>query len=116
MERRTTRKRKDYSTLVAGEIRYIGKETDRKWEEGDDISVLDFKATEYGRAKKVISDESIGNEIVKVGIRKFMHLSKLSRITMRKLTRGATIKRTTLDYARKILQAQAFTIQEAMLP
>ena len=27
------------------------KETDRKWEEGDDISVLEFKTTEYGRAK-----------------------------------------------------------------
>ncbi len=32
--------------VVAGELRYISKETDRKWEEGDDISVLEFKSTE----------------------------------------------------------------------
>ena len=116
MERRTTRKRKDYSTLVAGEIRYIGKETDRKWEEGDEISMLDFKATEYGRATKVISNDAVSGEIVKMGIKKFKRLSKLSRVTIRKIIRGETIKRCTLDYARKIIQAQAFTIQEAMLP
>ena len=29
--------------IVAGKIRYIGKETDRKWEEGDDISVLEIR-------------------------------------------------------------------------
>lgn len=37
--------------IIAGELRYIGKETDRKWEEGDDISVLEFKGTEYGRSR-----------------------------------------------------------------
>ena len=42
--------------IIAGEFRYMGKETDRKWEEGDDISVLEFKTTEYGRAKKVVAD------------------------------------------------------------
>ena len=41
--------------IVAGELRYIGKETDPKWEEGDDISVLEFKTTEYGRSKKVVT-------------------------------------------------------------
>src|SRR5207253_3387565 len=25
--------------VIAGELRYVGKETDRKWEEGDDISI-----------------------------------------------------------------------------
>ena len=34
--------------VIAGELRYIGKETDRKWEEGEDISMLEFKTTEYG--------------------------------------------------------------------
>ena len=40
--------------VVAGDIRYVGKETDRKWEEGEDMSVLEFAATEYGRTGKVI--------------------------------------------------------------
>jgi hypothetical protein len=40
--------------VVAGQLRYVGKETDRKWEEGDDISVLEFRTTEYGRGKKLL--------------------------------------------------------------
>jgi hypothetical protein len=45
--------------VIAGEIRYIGKETDRKWEEGGEISVLEFAATEYGRKGKVIASEDV---------------------------------------------------------
>jgi len=62
--------------IVAGEILYVGKETDRKWEEGDDISVVEFTATEYGRSARVIaSDETkakilelkLTNALVKAG-------------------------------------------------
>src|SRR5450755_555509 len=49
--------------IVAGEFRYVGKETDHKWEEGDDISVREFKATEYGRAKKIVAETAIADEI-----------------------------------------------------
>lgn len=56
--------------VIAGEFRYVGKETDRKWEEGEDPSVLDFKATEYGRAEKVIASEEVKSEILKIGINK----------------------------------------------
>lgn len=41
--------------MIAGEIRYVGKETDRKWEEGGEISILEFAATEYGRKGKVVA-------------------------------------------------------------
>jgi hypothetical protein len=34
------------SSVLAGEIRYVGKETDRKWKEGDEISILEFAAIE----------------------------------------------------------------------
>jgi len=43
--------------VIAGEIRYIGKETDRKWEEEDEISVVEFAATEYGRKGKVVASD-----------------------------------------------------------
>jgi hypothetical protein len=33
--------------IIAGDIRYIGKETDRKWEEGD------ARATEAGTARRI---------------------------------------------------------------
>jgi hypothetical protein len=41
-------------TCGGRDIRYIGKETDRKWEEGDDVTVLEFTNTEYGRVKRVV--------------------------------------------------------------
>ena len=45
--------------VIAGEIRYVGKETDRKWEEGDEITLLEFAATEYGRKGKVVAPEDV---------------------------------------------------------
>jgi hypothetical protein len=47
---------------------YVGKETDRKWEEGDDISILEFAPSEYGRSARVIASEEIKNKILEIGI------------------------------------------------
>jgi hypothetical protein len=57
-----------YYLITAGEFRYVGKETDRKWEEGDDISILEFKPTEYGRARRVVASEEVKSDITKIGI------------------------------------------------
>ena len=56
--------------VIAGEIRYVGRETDRKWEEGDEISVLEFAATEYGRKGKVVANEEVKAQISSIGINK----------------------------------------------
>jgi len=45
--------------VIAGDIRYVGKETDRKWEAGEDPSALEFKATEYGRSGKVLASQEV---------------------------------------------------------
>src|SRR5262249_11603785 len=54
--------------VLAGEIRYVGKETERKWEEGDELSILEFKTSEYGRSNKVIATEDVKTKILKIGI------------------------------------------------
>ena len=82
----------------------MGKETDRKWEEGDEISVLEFKAIEYGRAKKMVAETSIADEIRAIGIRKTMELTKMSQHTIEKLIRGETVKRKTHKHALKAIQ------------
>jgi hypothetical protein len=56
--------------VIAGDIRYIGKETDRKWEEGDDISGLEFGATEYGRSARVVACDKVRAKILEIGINK----------------------------------------------
>jgi hypothetical protein len=84
--------------IIAGEIRYIGKETDRKWEEGEDISVLEFAATEYGRSKRVTASEEIKNKIIEIGINKCARESGFDRKNfIRKLIRGNPVKRNSYE-------------------
>jgi hypothetical protein len=91
--------------VIAGEFRYVGKETDRKWEESDDMSVREFKSTEYGRAKKVVADPSIADEIRAIGIRKTMSLTKMSQHTIEKLVGGKAVKRKTHERVLKAIHA-----------
>ena len=84
--------------VIPGEIRYVGKETDRKWEEGDEISILEFKTTEYGRSKKVIASEEIKKKIFEIGINKCARESGFDRKNfIRKLIRGIPVKRNSYE-------------------
>jgi len=86
----------------------VGKETDRKWEEGDDISVLEFKTTEYGRVKMITADPAIADKIRVIGIRKTMALTKVSQHTIEKLIHGEAVKRNTYEHVLKAIHAYKF--------
>lgn len=82
--------------VIAGEIRYVGKETDRKWEEGEDASVLEFTATEYGRRTRVVASEEVKKAILEIGINKCARESRFDRKNfIRKLVRGQAVKRNS---------------------
>src|SRR5260370_3353410 len=84
--------------VTAGEFRYVGKETDRKWEEGDEISVLEFAATEYGRTTRVVASEELKNDIRNIGINKCARESGFDRKNfIRKLVRDIPVKRNSYD-------------------
>ena len=68
------------------------------------ISVLEFKTTEYGREKKVVSDTSTADEIRKIGIRQTMNLTKMSQHTIEKLVRREAVRRGTRDHVLKAIQ------------
>jgi hypothetical protein len=92
--------------IVAGEFRYVGKETDRKWEEGDDVSVLEFKTVEYERARKVTATEDVKAEIERIGINKCARESGFDRKNViRKLVRGLPVKRNSYDEFVRWLQS-----------
>jgi hypothetical protein len=92
--------------VIAGEVRYVGKETDRKWEEGEEISVLEFTATEYGRTKKVIASEDVKAQIENIGINKCARESGFHRANfIRKLMRGAPVKRNSYNEFLRWLRA-----------
>ena len=90
--------------ITAGEFRYVGKETDRKWEEGDDISVREFKIAEFGRAKVVVATEDVKNDIKKIGIKKCARESGFTRFFVRKLLRGRTVRRRSYEQFIRWLQ------------
>jgi hypothetical protein len=71
--------------VIAGEIRYVGKETDRKWEEGDETSILEFAATEYGRKGKVLASEDVKAKISSIGINRFARADLIARISSESL-------------------------------
>ncbi len=84
--------------VIAGEIRYVGKETDRKWEEGDEISILEFSSTEYGRKGKVVATEDVKAAISSIGINKCARESGFDRKNfIRKLVRGLPVKRNSYN-------------------
>jgi hypothetical protein len=84
--------------VIAGEIRYVGKETDRKWEEGEDASVLEFTATEYGRKARVVASEEVKDAILEIGINKCARESRFDRKNfIRKLVRGIPVKRNSYN-------------------
>jgi len=84
--------------ITAGELRYVGKEADRKWEERDDISVLEFKTTEYGRSKKVVASEEVKQAIRNIGINRCARESGFDRKNfIRKLVRGLPVKRNSYE-------------------
>jgi len=68
-----------WSSAGSGSVReteYIssGKETDRKWEEGEDPSVLEFTSAAYGRNGKVLASEEVKLQIKEIGINSRAHL------------------------------------------
>jgi hypothetical protein len=92
--------------IVAGDFRYIGKEADLKWGEGDDPSVLEFKSTEYGRTAKVVASEEVKDEIKKIGINRCARESGFDRKNfVRKLVRAVPVKRSSYDQFVRWLQS-----------
>ena len=81
---------------MIAECHYVSKGTDRKWEEGGDLSIVEFKTTEYGRSQKVIASEEIKNKILEIGINKCARESGFDRKNfIRKLIRGVPVRRNS---------------------
>jgi hypothetical protein len=96
--------------VIAGEIRYVGKETDRKWGEGDEISVLEFAATEYGRKGRVLASEAVKAEISNIGINRCSRESGLDRKNfVPKLIRDIPVKRNS--YTEFVRWLQGYKLQ-----
>ena len=85
------------SSIVARQIIPVGKETDRRWEQGEDMSMLDFKVLEYRPSgKMVVADQTLRNEVAKQGVRELMRKTGLSQHTIEAIRAGQPVRRRTL--------------------
>lgn len=84
------------SSVVAASRRYVGKETDRRWEQGEDLSLVEFKSVEYQGSKQVVASDEIKEQILKTGIRKLERETRVSHHTINRILRGEPVRRKTL--------------------
>jgi len=83
-------------SVVVASRRYVGKETDRRWEQGEDMSLVEFKAVEYQGSKQVVASDEIKEQILKTGIRKLERETKVSHHTLERILKGESVRRKTL--------------------
>jgi hypothetical protein len=95
------------SSVVAASRRYVGKETDRRWEQGEDLSLVEFTSFEYQQSKQVVAGEDLKDGILKVGIRKLERDAGVSHHTLDKILKGAPARRKTLAKIMKQLQSNS---------
>jgi hypothetical protein len=82
---------------------YIGKESDKHWEEGEDLSLLDFKTIEYRRKGNAVATDEQLARIVKVPKREFMRRG-INQHTLEKVCRKEPIRVLKLAECLRVLE------------
>jgi DNA polymerase type B, organellar and viral len=89
--------------IAAGNLIPVGKETDRRWEQGEDPSMLDFGIEVYEKQRKMVVANSSErkNWSVAIGLRRLMRESKLSQEPVSNAIKGKPVRRQTLSAIRE---------------
>ena len=82
---------------------YIGKESDKHWEEGEDLSLLDFKAIEYRRKGNAIATDEQLARISNVPKREFMRRG-INQHTLEKICAKEPVRAMKLATCLKVLE------------
>lgn len=81
--------------ITAGRHRYIGKEASRRWEQGDDLTMVDFVCAEYSEGQAVANNE-LRKRIARYGLKRIARETGIDRNTLRLIARGKPVKPKTL--------------------
>src|SRR4051812_35393810 len=79
-------------SVVAASRRYVGKETDRRWEEREELSLVEFKTVEYPGSKQVTADDELKQQILKMGIRKLERETGVGHHTIDRILKGENVR------------------------
>jgi hypothetical protein len=85
------------ASISAREIIPVSKETDRRWEQGEDLSLIDFAVLEYRQPGRLISaDAELQTQVAATGLRDMMRRTGLSQHTIESVRRGQKARSRTL--------------------
>jgi hypothetical protein len=82
--------------VIAGQQHFVGKETDRRWEFGDDLSVLRSKSMEY-RPRTTVADARLREQVGAAGVRALMRATSLSQHTLEAIRAGRRVRNATIQ-------------------
>jgi hypothetical protein len=83
---------------------YIGKKSDRHWEEGEDSSLLEFKAIQYKRKGNTVADDEQLARIASIPKRELMRRG-VSQHTLEKICRNEPVRAVKLAECLEALEA-----------
>lgn len=82
--------------IVAGRQHFVGKETDRRWEYGEDLSIGHFKVIEYRPAGGMVAaDRALRARVASSGRRALIRRTGLSQHTIEPVVRGRRVRQST---------------------
>ena len=104
----TTRGLLQRARITAGNLVPVGKETDRRWEQGEDPSMIDSDIFVYEkRTRLVIADASERKKFAAIGLRRLARESKLSLAPVGKAIKGVGVRPRTLSIIRQTAERLA---------
>ncbi len=75
----------------------MGKETDRRWEQGEDLSLVHFTPVEYSQlGKVVVADAALVNQMANHAMRELMRKTGLSQHTLEAIRQSRPVRSRTL--------------------
>ena len=87
--------------ITAGKLVPVGKETDRRWEQGEDPSMVDSDIYIYEKwTKLVIADPSERERWCAIGVRRLIRESNLSQAPVSNALNGKPVRPRTLSIIR----------------
>jgi hypothetical protein len=85
--------------IAAWPPNFIGKETDRRWEQGEDISIMESEVTKYrpNETARLVSDPALQKQLLKHSIRTVAKQAGISETTVKAARRGGPLRKSTVE-------------------
>ena len=91
--------------VVASGFRFIGKETDRRWEQGEDISIVESEIQEYrpNETFRLVVDTDLQRDGHSISNRRWAQQAGVSVTTVKAAKRGERLRKSTVEKLKKAL-------------